>query len=89
MHHCGSSTGKVPGWWNFCARLFTVRDEPGVAAAVQVLGVPAPRDVGLVLERDADGEAVELDVAGAGQVEDVLVSVVQEALALDRFVVAG
>ncbi len=65
-----------------------VGDEPGVAAAARILGMAAAGDVGLVLERHADGQAVQLHVAGQGQVEHVLVVVVEEAPPGQRLVVA-
>ena len=61
-----------------------VRNEPGVAATPQILGVAATRDVRLVLERHADRQPVEFHVARQGQVEDVLMVVVQETLSAYR-----
>ena len=66
-----------------------VRNEPGVAAAAQVVLRPRPSaDVGLVLVLHSDRESIELDVPVPGQVEDVLVAVVDVAPAVDRLVVA-
>ena len=61
-----------------------VRDEPGVPAASQVLGVVTARDVGFVLERHADRQSVEFHVARQRQVKDVLVVVVKETLPTHR-----
>ena len=68
-----------------------VGDEPVVSAAtfVHTVGVSPAADVGFVLVGDTDGAAVDGDVAGFGEVEDVLVAVVDEAFGIDGFEVAG
>ena len=65
------------------------RSASGAARGAQVLpGVLPPADVALVLVWNADGQLIQPHVAGPGEVEDVLVCVVQVAGAVDRFVVA-
>jgi len=66
-----------------------IGDEPGVAAAAQVLGVVAAGDVGFVLERHADRQAVELVGTGGGEVKNMLVVAVEEAFAGHWFEVAA
>src|SRR5207249_4344384 len=66
-----------------------VWNEPGVAAAPDAIGRAAPaRDVRRVLVGDAEREPVEARRAVARQVEHELVAIVQEAVAVDRLVVA-
>src|SRR5439155_26142883 len=66
-----------------------VRNEPGVTRAAGAVG-PAgrARDVRRGLVRDAEREPVEARRAAARQVEHELVAIVQEAVAVDRLVVA-
>lgn len=68
-----------------------VGNEPGVAATTQVgtFGVFPALDVALIDVGDAGGAAVEGDGAGFGEVEDVLVAVVDVALRVDGFEVSG
>ena len=65
-----------------------VGDEPGVAAAAAVAGRAAPAlHVRRVLVGDTDGLAIERRLASDAEVEDELVTVVHEPLAVDRLVV--
>lgn len=59
-----------------------VRNEPGIPAATHVSStrVRPARDVALVGIRSAQGKAIEFDPARNGEVKNVLVTVVQEAL---------
>lgn len=68
-----------------------VGNEPGVSTAAEIdsVGVTPPGDVGFVLIGDACGTAVEGDGAGLGEVEDVFVAVVDEALRVDGFEMPG
>ena len=73
----------------FAALNRVVGNEPRVAAAAQVLGGRAPAgDVRLVLISHADRLAAERRVAVGREMEHELVTVVQEALAVDWLVVA-
>ena len=66
-----------------------VRDEPGVAAAAEVVRGCAPaRDVRLVLIFHADRPATERRVALRREMEHELVAIVEEPLAVDRLVMA-
>src|SRR5712691_8994830 len=66
-----------------------VRDEPGVAAAAEVIGSGAPPpDVRFVLISHTNRLAAEWCLSLRGEVEHELVAVVQEALAVDWLVVA-
>lgn len=58
-------------------------DEPDVPGAAPVADVAPAGDVALVLERDADGQAINGRHAKLGEVEDGLVVVVEEAAAVD------
>src|SRR5207244_6161987 len=58
-----------------------VRNEPGVAAAMQIAPArmrPA-RDVRFVLIRHADRQPIQLDARGFGEMKDVFVAVVQKS----------
>lgn len=85
--------GEGGGVWTFLgARLDgVVGDEPVVptAAFVFTVGVAPAGDVGFVRIGHACGTALEGDVAGFGEVEDVFVAVVDVALAVDGFEVSG
>ena len=66
-----------------------VGDEPGVAAAAAGVGAAGPaRHVRRVLVLDADRAAVERRAPARREVEDELLAVVDEPLAVDRLVVA-
>ena len=66
-----------------------VRNEPGVAAAAHALGPGAPpADVGLILVRHAEREAVQRRRSVRREVKNELVAVVEESVAVDRLVVA-
>src|SRR5205823_11080041 len=63
-----------------------IRNEPRVAAATFV---PSPRvrpagDVALVLIRNAEREAVDVDFAADGEMENVFVTIVHESFRADR-----
>src|SRR5262249_19368711 len=65
-----------------------VGDEPRIAAAADALRGPVPSpDVRLILIRHAEREAIERRRAFGREVEDELVAVVQEPIAVDRLVV--
>src|SRR5690606_32238187 len=66
-------------------------EEPVVSTAAFVFaaGVTPAGDVGFVLVGDSGSPAVEVDVAGLGEMKDVLVAVVDEALRVDGLEVAG
>src|SRR4051812_2297059 len=66
-----------------------VGDEPGVAAAANAVGCRAPAgDVRLVLIGHAQRQAIELRRPERREMKDELLAVVQEAIAVDRLVVA-
>src|SRR5436190_24337641 len=66
-----------------------VRNEPRVAAAANAVSRRAPpSDVRLILIRHTEREAIERRRAVRREVEDELLTVVQEAIAVDRLVVA-
>ena len=68
-----------------------VGNEPGVATAAKVgtAGVLPALDVRLVGIGDAGGAAIEGDVSGLGEVEDVLVAVVDVAAGVDGLEMPG
>ena len=68
-----------------------VGDEPCIAttAAVGAAGMLPSLDVRLVGVGNTSRAAVEFDRAGPGEMEDVLVAVVDVALGVDRFEVSG
>ena len=73
----------------FAALNRLVWNEPGVAAAAQILGRRAPaRDVRLVLIFHPDRLAAERRVTVGREMEHELVAVVQKAFAVDWLVVA-
>jgi hypothetical protein len=64
-----------------------VGNEPGVAAAPDARGSRSPAsDVGLILIADADRLAIDGRLSGRREVEHELVAIVNEATAVDRFV---
>ena len=67
-----------------------VRHEPGIATAtaIRAVGAAPTVDIGLILVFDADRKAVEGDVAALGQMEDILVAIVDIAWAVDGFIMA-
>src|SRR6185436_14625425 len=66
-----------------------VRNEPRVAAAPEIVrGRAPPRDVRLVLVSHANRLAAERRIAARREMEDELVAVVEEALAVDWLVMA-
>ena len=64
-----------------------VGDEPSISAATKILSfcVTPAGDVGFIDIRHTCGAAVELDVAGFGEVKNVFVAVVDITLGIDRF----
>src|SRR5690349_20468302 len=64
-----------------------VGNEPGVAAAAHTAGGPAPAgDVRLILVGHAKRQPLESGFAQRREMEDELVAVVQEPIAVDRLV---
>src|SRR5262245_39161641 len=67
-----------------------VRDEPRLAAAAKALrGAMPAADVRSSLIRHAERQAIERGRAARREMKDELVAVVQEAVAVDRLVVAN
>ena len=67
-----------------------IRNEPCVPAATQISS-PTMRpacDVALVLIRNAEREAVDLDLAVDGEMKNIFVAIVQKSFRTDRFKVA-
>src|SRR5262249_61882697 len=65
-----------------------VRNDPRVPAAAHAAGRPPPAaDVRLVLVGDPKGQPLQPGFAERSEVEDELVTVVQEPVAVDRLVV--
>src|SRR5438105_2573091 len=65
-----------------------IRQEPGVSPAVDVLSLPPP-DIALVPVRHTYRQPVQLYVPVMGEVEDVFVTIVEEALTINRLVMAN
>ena len=87
------SYGKGRGVWAIFVTRHdgVVRHEPGVATAAFVIssGVGPALDVAFIGVSDASLTALKRDVAGFGQVENVFVAVVDEALGIDGLEVTG
>src|SRR5437660_11978947 len=64
-----------------------IRNEPCVAATTQIAAsrmCPA-RDIALVLVWNAECQSIDLNMAGDREMKDVLVTIVQKPLRVDRF----
>ena len=88
--HSGDLHRKDRRVWPFLGAALDgfVRHEPGVAAAPAVgFGAVPAAHIALVLILHPDCQPVQGDIARFGQMEDVLVGVVDKAAAVDRFVV--
>ncbi len=67
-----------------------IRDEPRVPAATPILSpsMRPPRDVALILIRDAKREPVQFDPTGLGEMKNVFVAIVEESRRINRLEMA-
>src|SRR5438874_7524049 len=63
-----------------------IRDKPSIAATTQITAssMRPARDVTLVLIRNSDSKSVQFDTSGFGEMKNIFVTIVQEALRADR-----
>src|SRR5438094_5397038 len=63
-----------------------VRNKPSIAATTQITAssMRPARDVTLVLIRNSDSKPVQFDTSGFGEMKNIFVTIVQEALRADR-----
>src|SRR5438067_4115230 len=63
-----------------------VRNKPSIAATTQITAssMRPARDVTLVLIRNSDSKPVQVDTSGFGEMKNIFVTIVQEALRADR-----
>src|SRR5205823_1524466 len=63
-----------------------IRNKPSIAATTQITAssMRPARDVALVLIRNSDSKPVQFDTSGFGEMKNIFVTIVQEALRADR-----
>src|SRR5438094_9638776 len=63
-----------------------IRNKPSIAATTQITAssMRPGRDVTLVLIRNSDSKPVQFDTSGFGEMKNVFVTIVQEALRANR-----